>query len=118
MQEVKSKSPETVFLITSPPDTRSQKRIPPFQREVVQVLAELPVPYYDLNQVMGGYGSCEAWVKNGCFLKDQLHLTKEGYQLQAKLLALALFKSWGDQSAFSPLENQVNQHTVSIGITK
>lgn len=118
MQEVKSKSPETVFLMTSPPDTRSQKRIPPFQREVVQVLAELPVPYYDLNQVMGGYGSCEAWVKNGCFLKDQLHLTKEGYQLQAKLLALALFKSWGDQSAFSPLENQVNQHTISIGITK
>ena len=118
MQDVKSKSPETVFLLTSPPDTRSQRRIPPFQREVVQVLAELPVPFYDLNQVMGGYGSSEAWVKNGCFLKDQLHLTKEGYQLQAKLLALALFKTWGDLSAFSRLENQVNQHTISIGITK
>ena len=118
MQDVKSKSPETVFLLTSPPDTRSQKRIPPFQREVIQVLADLPVPFYDLNQVMGGYGSSEAWVKNGCFLKDQLHLTKEGYQLQAKLLALALFKTWGDPSAFSRLENQVNQHTISIGITK
>lgn len=118
LEDVKSKSPETVFLFTSPPDTRSQKRIPKFQQEVVQSLSKLPAAYYDLNQVMGGYGSSEAWVKNGCFLKDQLHLTKEGYQLQAKLFALALFKTWGDPSAFSRLENQVNQHTISIGITK
>ena len=118
LEDVKSKSPETVFLFTSPPDTRSQKRIPKFQQEVVQSLSKLPAAYYDLNQVMGGYGSSEAWVKNGCFLKDQLHLTREGYQIQAKLLALALFKTWGDPSAFSRLENQVNQHTISIGITK
>jgi lysophospholipase L1-like esterase len=118
MQEVKVKSPETVFLITSPPDTRSQKRLPKYQQEVVQTLAEMPAPYYDLNQVMGGFGSSEEWVKNGCFLKDQLHLTKEGYQLQAKLFVLALFKSWKDQAAFENLQNQVNQHTVSIGIPK
>lgn len=118
MQDVKSKSPETVFLFTSPPDTRSQKRIPKFQQEVVQTLSELPAAYYDLNQVMGGFGSSADWVKNGCFLKDQLHLTKEGYQLQAKLFVLSLFKSWGDQAAIESLQNQVNQHTVSIGIPK
>jgi lysophospholipase L1-like esterase len=118
MQEVKAKSPETVFLFTSPPDTRSQKRIPKYQQEVVQALAEIPAPFYDLNQVMGGFGSSEEWVKNGCFLKDQLHLTREGYQLQAKLFVLALFKSWGDLPAFESLQNQVNQHTVSIGIPK
>ena len=118
MQEVKAKSPETVFLITSPPDTRSQKRLPKYQQEVVQALAEMPAPYYDLNQVMGGFGSSEEWVKNGCFLKDQLHLTREGYQLQAKLFVLALFKSWGDLAAYESLQNQVNQHTVSIGFPK
>ncbi len=118
MQEVKAKSPETVFLFTSPPDTRSQKRIPRYQQEVIQTLAEMPTAYYDLNQVMGGFGSSEEWVKNGCFLKDQLHLTREGYQLQAKLFVLALFKSWKDQTAFESLQNQVNQHTVSIGIPK
>jgi hypothetical protein len=57
-------------------------------------------------------------VKNGCFLKDQLHLTREGYQLQAKLFVLALFKSWGDLPAFESLQNQINQHTVSFGIPK
>ena len=118
MQEVKVKSPETVFLFTSPPDTRSQKRVPKYQQEVVQALAEMPTAYYDLNEVMGGFGSSEEWVKKGCFLKDQLHLTREGYQLQAKLFVLALFKSWGDLAAFESLQNQVNQHTVSIGIPK
>jgi hypothetical protein len=67
---------------------------------------------------MGGFGSSLSWVKNGCFLKDQLHLTKEGYQLQAKLFALALFKSWNDQSAYENLQNQVNQHINSVGIPK
>ena len=118
MQDVKYKSPQTVFLFTSPPDTRSQKRIPKFQQEVVRTLAEMPAAYYDLNQVMGGFGSSAEWVKNGCFLKDQLHLTKEGYQLQAKLFVLALFKSWGESTRFEILQNQVNQHTVSIGIPK
>ena len=118
IQDVKSKFPETVFLFTSPPDTRSQKRIPKFQQEVVQTLSELPAAFYDLNQVMGGFGSSADWVKNGCFLKDQLHLTKEGYQLQAKLFVLALFKSWGESTASEILQNQVNQHTVNIGIPK
>jgi len=118
MQDVKSKSPGTVFLFTSPPDTRSQKRIPKFQQEVIQTMSDLPAAYYDLNQVMGGFGSSAEWVKNGCFLKDQLHLTKEGYQLQAKLFVLALFKSWGESAASEILQNQVNQHTVSIGIPK
>ena len=117
-EEVKMKSPASVFLFTSPPDTRSQHRVPKYQEDVIRVLAALPSPFYDLNQVMGGFGSSEAWVKNGCFLRDQLHLTKEGYQLQAKLFVLALLKTWGDEEAFSILQNQVNQHTVSIGIPK
>jgi hypothetical protein len=47
-----------------------------------------------------------------------LHLSKEGYQLQAKLFALALFKTWGDQASYENLQNQVNQHIISVGIPK
>jgi lysophospholipase L1-like esterase len=118
LMEVKAINPATVVLFTSPPDTRSQNRVPKYQQEVIQVLSETKEPFYDLNAAMGGFGSSLAWVKNGCFLKDQLHLTKEGYQLQAKLFALALFKSWGDQAAFENLQNQVNQHIISVGIPK
>ncbi len=118
IQQILFFSPKTVFLLTSPPDTRSQNRVPKYQQEVIRVLAEMKVPFYDLNAAMGGFGSSVDWVKNGCFLKDQLHLTKEGYQIQAKLFVLALFKSWGDQSSFENLQKQVNQHIISVGILK
>jgi lysophospholipase L1-like esterase len=118
IQQIQLFSPKTVFILTSPPDTRSQNRVPKYQQEVIRVLAEMKVPFYDLNAAMGGFGSSVDWVKNGCFLKDQLHLTKEGYQIQAKLFVLALFKSWGDQSSFENLQKQVNQHIISVGILK
>ncbi len=118
IQEIQIHSPKSVFLLTSPPDTRSQNRVPKYQQEVIRVLSELKVPFYDLNAAMGGFGSSFDWVKNGCFLKDQLHLTKEGYQLQAKLFALALFKTWGDQATYENLQKQVNQHIISVGIPK
>ena len=118
IQEIQIHSPNSVFLLTSPPDTRSQNRVPKYQQEVIRVLAEMKLPFYDLNAAMGGFGSSLEWIKKGCFLKDQLHLTKEGYQLQAKLFALALFKSWGDQSSYENLQKQVNQHIISVGIPK
>jgi len=118
IQEIQIYSPKSVFLLTSPPDTRSQNRVPKYQQEVIRVLSELKVPFYDLNAAMRGFGSSLDWVKNGCFLKDQLHLTKEGYQLQAKLFALALFKTWGDQASYENLQKQVNQHIISVGIPK
>jgi lysophospholipase L1-like esterase len=118
IQEIQAVSPKTIFLLTSPPDTRSQNRVPKHQQEVIRVLAETKVPFYDLNEAMGGFGSSMDWFKNGCFLKDQLHLTREGYQLQAKLFVLALFKTWGDQSSYENLQKQVNQHIISVGIPK
>jgi lysophospholipase L1-like esterase len=118
IQEIQVISPKTIFLLTSPPDTKSQNRVPKHQQEVIRVLAETKAPFYDLNAAMGGFGSSEEWVKKGCFLKDQLHLTKEGYQLQAKLFVLALFKTWGDQASFENLQKQVNQHMISVGIPK
>ena len=118
IQEIQAISPKSVFLLTSPPDTRSQNRIPKHQQEVIRVLAETNVPFYDLNAAMGGFGSSKDWVKKGYFLKDQLHLTKDGYHIQAKLFALALFKSWGDQASYENLQKQVNQHMISVGIPK
>ena len=118
IQEIQAISPKTIFLLTSPPDTRSQNRLPKHQQEVIRVLAEMKAPFYDLNAAMGGFGSSRDWVKKGYFLKDQLHLTREGYQLQAKLFVLALFKSWGDQASYENLQKQVNQHIISVGIPK
>ncbi len=115
-QELKSLLPQSVFLWTSPPDTRSQKRVPRYQNQLVQLLSNQAFPFYNLNAVMGGFGSSYSWVKRGYFLKDQVHLTKEGYQLQAKLFVLALLKSWGDQASLEPLLDQVNKQIISGNI--
>lgn len=115
MQEIKVISPQAAFLFTSPPDTRSQKRIPQNQLEVIRVLSEMPAPFYDLNAAMGGFGSSLDWIKRGLLLKDQLHFNREGYQQQAALFVLALFKSWGAVDAF---ENLLNQYKISVGIPK
>jgi lysophospholipase L1-like esterase len=115
-QDIKSVLPQSVFLWTSPPDTRSQKRVPRYQNQLVQLLSNQAFPFYDLNAVMGGFGSSSSWVKKGYFLKDQVHLTKEGYQLQAKLFVLALLKSWGDQASLEPLLDQVNKQIISGNI--
>jgi lysophospholipase L1-like esterase len=112
-KDIKSVLPQAVFLWTSPPDTRSQKRVPRYQNQLVQLLSNQAFPFYDLNAVMGGFGSSSSWVKKGYFLKDQVHLTKEGYQLQAKLFVLALLKSWGDQASFEALLDQVNKQIIS-----
>lgn len=115
MQEIKALNPRIAFLFTSPPDTRSQKRIPQNQPEIIRVLSGIPAPFYDLNAAMGGFGSSLDWIKRGLFLKDQLHLNREGYQQQAALFVLALFKSWGAVDAF---ENLQNQYKISVGILK
>jgi hypothetical protein len=45
-----------------------------------------------------------------------VHLTKEGYRLQAKLFVLALLKSWGDHASFETLQDQVNKQIISGNI--
>ena len=45
---------------------------------------------------MGGNGSLFKWLKNGLASKDQLHFTKEGYTLQAKLLTIAIFDAFNN----------------------
>ncbi len=91
--EIRQALPNVAILLTSPPDTRSQNRIPPKQGEVIQGQSQLKSSFYDLNKVMGGFGSYQPWIEKDYFLKDKLHLNKSGYQLQADLFMLALMGS-------------------------
>jgi hypothetical protein len=60
---------------------------------VIQGQSKLKSSFYDLNKVMGGFGSYQPWIEKDYFLKDKLHLNKSGYQLQADLFMLALMGS-------------------------
>ena len=56
---------------------------------------------------MGGFGSFQPWFDQTYFLKDKLHLSREGYQLQAKLFMLAFLRQLKPTWDVGPLENDV-----------
>jgi lysophospholipase L1-like esterase len=112
MDEIRQILPSVAILLTSPPDTRSQNRIPPKQVEVIQGLSNVKSAFYDMNKVMGGFGSYQPWIEHNYFLKDKLHLNKAGYELQADLFMLALLgqlqPSWDLSNLKTRVEVQAN----------
>ncbi len=96
--KVKQAVPNASIILTSPPDTRSKNRFPINSDSIgiafKNVAQELNLSFWDLRTQMGGNGSLFKWLKNGLASKDQLHFTKEGYALQAKLLITAIFDTY------------------------
>lgn len=48
------------------------------------------IMYWDLFEVMGGYGSMRNWVRSGYAAPDHVHFSKGGYELQGDLFFQAL----------------------------
>ena len=107
LNEIREEVPSVSILLTSPPDTRSRNRIPKMQNTIIESQSKIQSSFYDLNKVMGGFGSFQPWYENDFFLKDKLHLNKAGYQLQAKLFMLALIGQMKSNKNLDELLSQV-----------
>ena len=107
LNEIREVVPSVSILLTSPPDTRSRNRIPKMQNAIIESQSKVQSSFYDLNKVMGGFGSFQPWYENDLFLKDKLHLNKAGYQLQAKLFMLALIRQLKSNKNLDELLSQV-----------
>jgi hypothetical protein len=107
LNEIREEVPSVSILLTSPPDTRSRNRIPKMQNTIIESQSKIQSSFYDLNKVMGGFGSFQPWYENDFFLKDKLHLNKAGYQLQAKLFMLALIGQLKSNKHLDELISQV-----------
>ena len=94
---LKEKLPEVGIIITNAPDTRSAGKTPKSELIVNRCLYDISkkteTAYYDVNRVMGGWGSHACWQANDLFLKDQLHFNKKGATLMGQMLCHALLKS-------------------------
>ena len=111
LNEIRTVVPSISILLTSPPDTRSRNRIPKMQNAIVETQSTIQSSFYDLNKVMGGFGSFQSWYENDYFLKDKLHLNKAGYQLQAKLFMLALIGQLKSNKNLDELQSQVAERS-------
>lgn len=68
--------------------------------EVIRNLAiELNTGLWDFNRIMGGAGSAYSWHNQGLMAADYLHLSAAGYELQGRLLAVALCKMLSKKKA-------------------
>jgi lysophospholipase L1-like esterase len=100
MNQIRAVKPDVCFLFITNNDSYYLKRIPnPNALRVKKVMEELAQEYngavWDLFEVMGGLGSSVTWERKGLMKADKIHMTPEGYRLQADLMSDALRRSFG-----------------------
>lgn len=92
-------NPEVVFLFLTNNDSYYRRRFPnPNALAVSEVMYRLAeerdAAVWDLFAVMGGLGSIDTWVDYDLARGDRIHMTRAGYELQARLLTDAIERSW------------------------
>jgi hypothetical protein len=96
--------PNATLLLTTPADSfrRSKKgrvKNPNMQEARVTIInycIQHQLAYWDLYEVMGGYGSMAKWFTAQLSAKDKVHFNGKGYQIQGNLFYHALMKSFED----------------------
>ncbi len=96
--QLKKYCPATTFLISTPSDFYKKKtRRNPGVEEVGAMIrkeTQKGVALWDLYEILGGKHSADRWKKFGLLQLDGIHSTKEGYDLQGKLLFHALMNGY------------------------
>ncbi len=99
LQNIKSVSPASLILITTPTDDYFRKKyknpyLETVHRALVKIAETEKVACWDLYTVTGGFGSCIEWRNAGMLQRDGIHFNKQGYVLQGSLLYKALNDSY------------------------
>jgi hypothetical protein len=99
---IREVAPDAKFILTTPGDSfkRTRKgyvKNPNMERArntIVDFCRAKNYAFWDLWNVMGGYGSMSKWYVSGLAAKDRLHFSQTGYELQGQLFFEALMKGY------------------------
>lgn len=99
VEGIREVCPKSAFLLTAPADSyryRKYKNYNMFKAKDILKLYALneQIAFWNLYDIMGGYGSMYQWYLKGLGRNDLLHFSKAGYELQAKLFFKALMRSY------------------------
>ncbi len=99
IQRIRRASPQTSILLTTPGDNLRRRRyLNPDNSKAVKRITELAeetgAAVWDFYGVMGGLQSVRKWRANRLAAPDYVHLTQQGYMLQAELLYDALMDGY------------------------
>lgn len=103
IQRIRRASPQTSILLTTPGDNLRRRRYPNSDngkaaRRITELAEETGAAVWDFYGVMGGLQSVRKWRANRLAAADYVHLTQQGYVLQAELLHQALMGGYGAHS--------------------
>ncbi len=92
-------NPGVSILICSQPDTYKRRRYKNERNLMIRATLESYAnnrytAFWDMNEVMGGYGSMNDWYRAGLTARDKVHFSATGYRIQGQLLYNALIKGY------------------------
>lgn len=104
VMSVKLTNPNASIIITTPPDSYRRSKngrvknpdMKLARETVVNYCLKNNIAYWDLFEVMGGYGSMGKWYSMKLSAKDRVHFSGKGYQIQGDLFYNALMEGYED----------------------
>ncbi|MFZ6052094.1 GDSL-type esterase/lipase family protein [Halocola ammonii] len=108
MNQIRETNPRVNFLFLTNNDSYYKRRYPnrnalAVKESMYKLAEEEGAAVWDLFEIMGGLNSIYTWDKAGLAKGDKIHLTREGYRLQADMLFHAIREDFGN---YLNLKNQ------------
>lgn len=102
VMNIKAANPNASVLITTPADSYKRGRkgriknpdVKVAKETIIQYCKDHNMAYWDLYEVMGGYGSMGKWYLAKLTAKDRVHFTGRGYQIHGDLFYTAFLKGY------------------------
>jgi hypothetical protein len=98
VKQLRRAKPEVPILFTCPADSYRKKYKNPdmkiARKSIVDYCMANNLAYWDLYEIMGGYGSMSKWKAKSLAAPDKVHFSRGGYELQGKLLNSALLDGY------------------------
>jgi lysophospholipase L1-like esterase len=100
MSQIRETNPRVNFLFLTNNDSYYKRRYPnrnaiEVKESMYKLAKEHNAAVWDLFEVMGGLNSIYTWDQAGLAKSDKIHLTREGYRLQANMLFHAIRNDFG-----------------------
>ncbi len=99
---IKTANPKASVLLTTPADSYRRVRkgrvknpdMKLARLTIINYCLQHNMPYWDLYEIMGGYGSMAKWFTAKLAAKDRVHFNAKGYQIQGDLFYNALMNGY------------------------
>ena len=99
---LKQQNPGAVFILTTPGDSYRKVRkgklpnpdIKLARNTIIEYCKKNNLAYWDLYEIMGGFGSMGKWYTAKLTAKDRLHFSKKGYEIQGELFYKAIMNAY------------------------